>query len=98
MKTSRKPARPRRIQAVPFIVRRVCSRHPAKSHPIPLWELPRTAKAYDQMVEQMEDAWGRQLGFQFRVRKDPAGRAIRKTRVAAMLCAIGITRPKETKL
>lgn len=55
------------------------------------WSLPRTAATYDAMVEQMADAWDRQLGYPIR---NPSGRHIRIDRVQAMLRAIGITRPK----
>ena len=57
----------------------------------PRWLLPATPAAYDAMVEQMVDAWDRQLGFPVR---NPNGRHIRILRVQAMLAAIGIKEPK----
>lgn len=56
----------------------------------PIWSLPRTAAAYDAMVEQMAKAKARSEGYRYtRFMYGYQNDAI------AALRAIGITRPKE---
>lgn len=59
----------------------------------PTWTLPRTAAAYDAMVEQMQKATCRQVYGAFWREYYNQGRSISTCRAA--LRAIGITRPRE---
>lgn len=79
-----KRTRPRRVKALDSTISRLR---------LPVWSLPRTAEAYDAMVEQMVQAI-------FRADDEPHWNranlhAYYKKHAVAALRAIGITRPKD---
>lgn len=64
---------------------------------VPLWSLPRTTASYDKMVEQgARGIIGLRLNIWRQMGDEIKNKYHAKARAA--LAAIGITRPKETKL
>ena len=94
MTTKTKKVKARKFWGYPAQVKQgeayITTKQAGVNQDVRLWLFPATPEAYDAMVEQMADAWDRQLGFPIR---NPNGRHFRILRIHAMLAAIGIKEP-----